>query len=318
MLNFIQNVNDYFPTNYFGEEFAKNVLAKANYTGEQIKERNIQIKTLNGVYDTYKNAFLKAKTNIDKIQKTHHFHTQLLNILGYDGDQHEYNDLFLINEKQKQVIPIRHKLYRGETPHLFVMEMRAMIAENQEDQVKGLFEQQYHARQWEHIFKVKEKEYALSPSIINKAISELFQLKKQQSPQFILLLAGSQIFLIEKDRWFDGAYLQFDVEQLFVEATLPSQRNFLALFYALLGKTHLAPDADAVLMETLGEEAYKAAAGITNDLKQGVIHVVESVANEAIWYLKNKIDDYNFKEEQSRFLGGVINNVIKTGFIYES
>ncbi|MFT5913167.1 MAG: hypothetical protein ACI9XO_004714, partial [Paraglaciecola sp.] len=286
MLNFIQNINDYFPTNYFGEEFHKNVLNKANYTADQIKTLNKQVKSIHQVYSTYKNEFLKTRTNIDKIEKTHQFHSKLLKILGYEGDKPEYNDLLLIDENKKQVIPIRHKLYRGEQPHLFIMEMKAMIKEGQEKLVEGLFDQQYHSRQWENLFKVKEEGYALSPSVINKAVSELFYLKHGQSPKFVLMLAGNTLFLIEKERWFEGAYLQFDLEKLFEESTLSAQRNYLSLLFALIGKPNLAPDADAVLMETLGEDAYKAAAGITNDLKEGVIHVVEAVANEAIWYLK--------------------------------
>jgi hypothetical protein len=286
MLNYIQNTNDYFPSNYFGEEFHKNVLNKANYTADQIKDCNTRIRALRQPYFEYKTAFLKAKVDIDKIEKTHHFHTKLLKALGYEGDKTEYDDLFLINADKKQVIPVRHKLYRGEQPHLFIMEMKAMIQINQETVVEGLFDQQYHNSQWKNVFKFKENGVSLSPSIINRAVSELFQLKHGQSPKFILMLAGNMIFLIEKERWFEGAYLQFDLEKLFEESALPSQRNYLALLFALIGKPHLAPDADAVLMETLGEEAYKSAAGVTDTLKEGVIHVVEAIANEAIWYLK--------------------------------
>ncbi|MFK7949419.1 MAG: hypothetical protein AB8G11_17640, partial [Saprospiraceae bacterium] len=288
MLNFIENTNDYFPSNYFGAEFHKNVLNKANYTAEQIKAFNIQVRALRQPYFDYKTAFLKTKTEIDKIEKTHQFHTKLLKALGYEGEKTEYEDLFLINENKKQVIPVRHKLYRGEQPHLFVMEMKAMIQTSQEETVEGLFDQQYHNSQWRKVFNFKENGVSLSPSIINRAISELFQLKHGQSPQFILMLAGNRIFLMEKDRWFEGAYLQFDLEKLFEESALSSQRNYLSLLFALIGKPHLAPNADAVLMETLGEEAYKAAAGVTDTLKEGVIHVVEAIANEAIWYLKKK------------------------------
>jgi hypothetical protein len=286
MLNYIQNTNDYFPSNYFGEEFHKNVLNKANYTADQIKDCNTRIRALRQPYFEYKTAFLKAKVDIDKIEKTHHFHTKLLKALGYEGDKTEYDDLFLINADKKQVIPVRHKLYRGEQPHLFIMEMKAMIQINQETVVEGLFDQQYHSSQWKNVFKFKENGVSLSPSIINRAVSELFQLKHGQSPKFILMLAGNMIFLIEKERWFEGAYLQFDLEKLFEESALSSQINYLSLLFALIGKPHLAPDADAVLMETLGEEAYKTAAGVTDTLKDGVIHVVEAIANEAIWYLK--------------------------------
>ncbi|MFT5913254.1 MAG: hypothetical protein ACI9XO_004801, partial [Paraglaciecola sp.] len=231
MLNFIQNIENYFPTNYFGEEFHKNVLSKANYTAEQIKERNKDVRALRQPYFEYKIAFLKAKSNIDKIDKTHLFHTKLLKVLGYDGDKPEYeeNDLFLINADKKQVIPVRHKLYRGEKPHLFIMEMQSMIPKSQEDNVDGLFEQRYFQQQWKNIFDLKTEGYKLSPSIINEAISELFQLKHEQSPQFILLLAGNTVFLIEKNRWFEGAYLQFNLETLFEEAALAAQNNYLSL-----------------------------------------------------------------------------------------
>ena len=289
MIRYIANNGDYFPSNYFGEDFHKNVLDKSGFTREQIGELNKKVRALRKNYFDFKDTYVRvrAKTDLDRIELTHHFHTQVLKMLGYDGEDNEYNDLFLLDDQKKYIIPVRHKLYRGEQPHLFVLEMKAMIKRDANHEPQGLFEQRYHESQWKNLFSITDDGYKLSPSIINRAVSELFQLRENQSPKYILLLAGNTIFLMEKDRWFEGAYLEFNLEVLFEDASISKQRDFLALFYLLLAKETLAPDADTVLLETLGEEAYKAAAAVTQDLKKGVIKAVEAIANEAIWYLIN-------------------------------
>ncbi len=46
MLKFIQNIGEYFSTNYFDEEFTGKVLAKTGYPADEVKEFNKRISPL--------------------------------------------------------------------------------------------------------------------------------------------------------------------------------------------------------------------------------------------------------------------------------
>src|SRR5690554_5930975 len=256
MIHFIQNIGEYFASNYFDEDFSKKVIEKSGYSSEAIREFNQQVNRLKPDYFKLKQTFVENHLRTkDKINLSHRFHTRVLNVLGYDAEQTNYDDLFPLSERA--VLPVRHILYRGEQPHLMVMEMHAMIKTRDEEEPDGLFDQSYnvtengeyqksttqkhHRSQWADIFTVPEG-ITISPMVINKAVSELFLLPTYQRPRYILLCAGNVYFLLEAEKWFRGSYLQFDLEILFDDATI--DKNFLALFYLLLGKEQLAPTAE--------------------------------------------------------------------------
>ena len=104
-----------------------------------------------------------------------------------------------------------------------------------------------------------------------------------------MLLAGNKIFLVEVEKWFRGSYLQLDIEELFTEATI--ERKYYSLFYLMLSKEMLAPDSEMVLMDQLEEDSHKSAYEVTKDLKEGIIHAVEALANEALFYKKETLGE---------------------------
>ena len=315
MLKFLKNTGDYFSSNYFDEDFTSKVLSKTGYTSEDIKEFNKKITPLKDRFFRFKQLFIEGKLRVkDKIFETHQFHSFLLNVLGYDGDHPQYDNLFHLTEKD--AIPVRHILYRGDQPHLMIMEMQALIRED-DTEPDGLFEQQYnvaeeelsnppqryHKSQWDRVFKTPAG-VTISPVIINKAISELFLLEQHNRPKYILLLAGNVVFLLEQEKWFRGSYLEIDLEELFNEATANRNANYYALFYFLIGKESLAPDSNMVLLDQLDEDSHKSAYEVTKDLKEGIINAVEALANEAIWYhhnieqIKENLDETDDSFEQ--------------------
>jgi hypothetical protein len=297
MIRFIKNIGEYFASNYFDEEFASKVLAKTGYASNDLKEFDKRISDLKEKYYRYKQLYIEGKLRIkDRIFETHQFHSLLLKALGYDAEHTNYGQLFHLSETD--VIPVRHILHRGDQPFLMIMEMQSMVRED-EQEPDGLFEQsynteddsaassaqRYHRSQWDRVFTVPDG-LSISPVIINKAVSELFLLEPHQRPKFILLLAGNTVFLLEQEKWFRGSYLQFDLEDLFTEATAARSANYYPLFYFLTAKEALAPDSNLVLLEQLDEDSHKSAYEVTKDLKEGIIYAVEALANEALYYKK--------------------------------
>lgn len=313
MIKFINNVGDYFSSNYFDEDFTLKVLGKCGYGSDEIKEFNKRITPIKDRFFRFKQLFIEGKLrNKDKVKETHIFHTHLLNALGYDGSKTNYDNLFHFTEFE--AIPVRHILYRGVQPHLMIMEMQALIKED-DNEPDGLFEQRYnvedelqtnppqkyHRSQWDDVFKVPEG-VKISPMIINKAISALFLLEPNYRPKYILLLAGNILFLLEQEKWFRGSYLEFDLEELFTEATASPRANYYSLFYFLTSKEALAPESNMVLLDQLDEDSHKSAYEVTKDLKEGIIHAIEALANEALFYqkqiLKEEFDETDDKFEQ--------------------
>lgn len=311
MIKFIQNIGEYFSSNYFDDDFTSKVLSKTGYAAEDIKDFNKRVSPLKDKFFRFKQLFIEDKLrNKDKIYESHQFHTALLNALGYDGNHPQYSNLFHLSENE--VIPVRHILHRGDKVHLMIMEMQALIKEDDTDP-DGLFEQRYnvedetqnsppqkyHRTQWDRVFQVPAH-LKISPVVINKAISELFLFEPHLRPKYILLLAGNIVYLLEQEKWFRGSYLVFDLEELFTEATANRNANYYALLYFLLSKESLTPESNMVLLDQLDEDSHKSAYEVTKDLKEGIIHAVEALANEALYFQKNVLQEV-FDETDDTF-----------------
>jgi hypothetical protein len=311
MIKFIQNIGEYFSSNYFDEDFTAKVFSKTGYAAEDVKDFNKRVSPLKDKFFRFKKLFIEDKLRTkDKIYESHQFHTLLLNALGYDGNHTQYSNLFHISENE--VIPVRHILHRGDKVHLMIMEMQALIKEDDTD-TDGLFEQRYnvedetqnnppqkyHRTQWDRVFQVPAN-LKISPVVINKAISELFLLEPHLRPKYILLLAGNIVYLLEQEKWFRGSYLVFDLEELFTEATANRNANYYALLYFLISKESLTPESNMVLLDQLDEDSHKSAYEVTKDLKEGIIHAVEALANEALYFQKNVLQEV-FDETDDTF-----------------
>ncbi len=310
MIKFIRNVGEYFSSNYFDEDFTTNVLKKCGYGADEIKDFNKRITPVKDRFFKFKQLYIEGRLRTrDKIKETHFFHTALLNALGYDGNINNYDNLFPLTEHE--VIPVRQILYRGEQPHLMIMEMQTLIKID-DKAPDGLFEQtydvndelqtnppqKYQRSQWDDVFKIPEG-VKISPKIINNAISELFLLEPHYRPRYILLLAGNIIYLLEQEKWFRGSYLEFDLEELFTEATASPRANYYSLFYFLTSKEALSPESNMVLLDQLNEDSHKSAYEVTQDLKEGIIHAIEALANEALYYQKQVLkEEYDETDDQ--------------------
>ena len=306
---FIQNIGDYFTPGFYTENFKDNVFANSGYSSEDIKAF---IKNFSGLKEEYfKFKQLVKDQRLQKkyiIKETHDFNSKVMKALGYDTTP-AYSSWIYVDDSS--VVPARSILYNGSQCRLVVMEMQAMISVNEDEQPAGLFEQQYDDE------NIKEQRYVysqwsgvidrpvpdgcrISPSKINEAISCIFHLEKDQRPEYILVLAGNVVMLMQQDKWDHGAYLKFDLEDLFSETSVPQLRDYFSLFYLLSSKEVLAGDAQIVLMDKLIEESFKNAYEVTKDLKEGVINAVESLANEAI-YFKKTIKGEEFDETDDTF-----------------
>ncbi len=280
MIDFLENIGDYFSQHFFDEDFPKKVFDKSGYGAEHIKEFTSKIAPISEKYYKFKNDFLNLRRTKDKILRTHQFHTELLEALGYINGVRAYDEPVVMDDNK--IIPVRYRFNKNDKPYLYIMEMQPMIQVGDVD-ADGLYEQSYIKDDWEKVLPNSWDGFDIRPEVIKEALSELFLLPEEERPVYLIMLAGPKIFLIQYEKWKFDSYLLFDLEELFTVTKTASNRNLLALFYALLAKKQFISETESILTG-LEEDAHKASYGVTVTLKSAVIYAVEALANEAIEY----------------------------------
>lgn len=293
MIEFLENIGDYFSQHFFDEDFPKKVFDKSGYGADHIKEFTSKVAPLSEKYYKFKNDYLNLRRTKDKVKRTHDFHTELLQALGYINGIRAYDEPVVMDDKK--IIPVRYRFNKNDKPYLYIMEMQPMIQVGDVD-ADGLYEQSYIKEDWEKVLPDSWDGYDIRPEVIKEALSELFLLPEEERPVYLIMLAGPKIFLIQYEKWKFDSYLLFDLEELFTVTKTASNRNLLALFYALLAKKQFISETESVLVG-LEEDAHKASYGVTVTLKSAVIYAVEELANEAIFYKSSQAKTLEAKKE---------------------
>ncbi|MDG5800796.1 hypothetical protein QA597_10535 [Marinilabiliaceae bacterium ANBcel2] len=305
MIKFLENIGDFYSQNFFSEDFPKKVFDKAGYVTQKkkddekeynpnhISEINAKVNPLREQYYQFKKDLLNLQREKDKVKRTHDFHKKVLDVLGYSNGQQEYGNQVYLNDKE--IIPVLFSYTKGNKPFLYIMEMKGIVKESDDKEPEGIYEQIWGKDDWEKVYPEVWKDIELKPDVVKDALSELFLLPVDERPEYVIMLAGAKIFLINYEKWKYDSYLLFDIEQLVEESRIPANRDYLSLFYALLNKSQFISDTES-LLQSLDEDAHKAAYGVTQDLKEGVVYAVETLANEAIYYKLNQAETPQEKE----------------------
>ena len=282
--SFIDNINDFFSTGYFTEDFQKKVFDKSGYSQDGIKELCSRFSALRQQYNRYKQAVTsRYAREKDKERETFDFNSKLLECLGYYKATVQEQPATILSlpigeNGAQQDVPVRIVCSRTDgSPQLYVMDIPTLVSSSDDTNAETGF----------------------AELGLDRLVTHIFSLPEQEHPRYILMSAGNMVFFMDADKWERGAYLHFDIERLLVETTQSAMRNYFALFYLLVSRDALASIGDTPLMQQLEEESYKNAYAVTQDLKRGVVAAVEALANEAIWYIKHTPDNKFHNQDET-------------------
>lgn len=143
-----------------------------------ISEINARISPLREKYYRFKNDLFNIQREKDKVKRTHEFHREILEALGYINGTPEYSSPLFLNDIE--VIPVRYNYPKGGKPYLFIMEMKAIVREGDKDP-EGIYEQTWVKDEWEKVFPKSWGDVVLKPDVIKDALSELFYCLKMNA-----------------------------------------------------------------------------------------------------------------------------------------
>lgn len=105
-----------------------------------------------------------------------------------------------------------------------------------------------------------------------------------EPPRFLLFISLNQIALIDRNKWSEKRYLQFELEDLFSRLELTT----LQAMVVLLHKDSLCPEDGSILLDELNEQSQKNAAGVSQDLKYALRECIELLGNEVLHDMRTR------------------------------
>ncbi len=106
-----------------------------------------------------------------------------------------------------------------------------------------------------------------------------------EPPRFVLLIGMNQIALIDRNKWNEKRYLQFELEEIFARL----ENTTLQAMSVLLHKDSLCPEDGKVLLDDLDEQSQRNASGVSQDLKYALRESIELLGNEVLYDMAHRL-----------------------------
>jgi len=106
----------------------------------------------------------------------------------------------------------------------------------------------------------------------------------EEPPRFVLFVGMNQIALIDRNKWNEKRYLQFELEEIFSRL----ENSTLQAMSVLLHKDSLCPDDGKILLDELDEQSHKNASGVSQDLKYALRESIELLGNEVLYDMSHR------------------------------
>ena len=270
----ITNVGEYYSSHYLETTFAtdlKDLVTKWRELGAESSPR--RLARLSQPYFRTKAEALEER---DPEKRWHSgddlsgWHAQVLEALGYTDRQPADVPV----EGGHSFAPVVTRIHRYNKPWLVVCETVFCLPDGSlkegmpsEDPLSMLPLASQLTDPGEH--SICEGEWS---QVIGRIFTE------EDSPRWVLFLAGSQLLLLDRNTFAQGRYLAFDLDDSFGR----KEKGTFDQLAAFLSAETLCPggESDEVLHDRLEEQSHRFAHGVTDKLQFAVRESIELLVNE--------------------------------------
>lgn len=120
--------------------------------------------------------------------------------------------------------------------------------------------------------------------ITNEELATKILFSMNEPPRFLLFIGMNQIALIDRNKWNEKRYLQFELEDIFSRR----EETTLQAMAVLLHKDSLCPNEGTALLDELDSNSQKHAAGVSQDLKYALRECIELLGNEVLYDMAHR------------------------------
>lgn len=277
----ITNKNEYFTNHYFSTVFEEN--ASATISGwnarargpEEIRTPWSLLRQNARQYYTAHDKFVRSSVNMQTLANIRLLADHYLRSLGYPEAKSE-----VVTVDDGLSIPVYLELTKNNgAPLLWVL----LSASKESD--AGIMES--------FVFNADDVEEDSLGTFSKRILTELpnedlvnkIFFAAAEPPRFVMLIGMNQIALIDRNKWNEKRYLQFELEEIFSRL----ENTTLQAMAVLLHKESLCPDDGKVLLDELDEQSQKNASGVSQDLKYALRESIELLGNEVLYDMKTRL-----------------------------
>lgn len=277
----ITNKNEYYTNHYFSTVFEENTRATiGNWNADARASEEIRtpwslLRQNARQYYTAYDRFVRSPENLQVLTNIKMLANSYLKSLGYPEAKPE-----VVTVDDSLSVPVYLEMTKNNgAPSLWVllsasyesdagiMKSFAFNADDVNDDAIGM------------IYKGVLGEMA-NEELITKIL-----FGSAEPPRFIMLIGMNQIALIDRNKWNEKRYLQFELEEIFSRL----ENTTLQAMTVLLHKDSLCPDDGKVLLDELDEQSQKNASGVSQDLKYALRESIELLGNEVLYDMKTRL-----------------------------
>ena len=270
----VTNVGEYYSSHYLDSFFAKDVkelVAKWYEQGSEGPPRRLQ--NLSQYYFRAKTQVLDEEEPIRRRfsgDEALAWHSRLLQALGY-------NDLQAFDhpvEGGDTFVPVLGLVNRYNQPWLVVCETHFCLPEA--SLKEGMPSEDPLGMEPFIDQLTTRSDHDLCSGDWSRCVGRVFT--EEDAPRWIILLAGSQLLLLDRNTFAQGRFLAFDLDDAFGR----KEKETFNHIAAFLSAESLCPDgeSDEVLLDKLEEQSHKFAHGVTENLQFAVREAIELLVNE--------------------------------------
>lgn len=259
----IKNQNEYFTNHYFSTIFAENASntistwKSESDAAEGIRTPWSRFRENARNFYTASERLKRNGTGSAKLDLIHDLAEGYLSALGYPEAKPEN---IQIDDETTAPVYVEIKKSSG-APLLWVI--LAVNKDAEDDILNG------------NAFNAAEE----LTKITNQDLANKILYNTAEPPRFVIFISGTQIALIDRNKWNEKRYLQFELDEIFGRR---EESTFQALT-VLLHKDSLCPEEGKVLLDELDENSQKNASGVSQDLKYALRECIELLGNEVLY-----------------------------------
>ena len=270
----VTNVGEYYSSHYLDSFFAKDVkelVAKWYEQGSEGPPRRLQ--NLSQYYFRAKTQVLDEEEPIRRRfsgDEALAWHSRLLQALGYSDLQAFDHPV----EGGDTFVPVLGRVNRYNQPWLVVCETHFCLPEA--SLKEGMPSEDPLGMEPFIDQLTTRSDHDLCTGDWSRCVGRVFT--EEDAPRWIILLAGSQLLLLDRNTFAQGRFLAFDLDDAFGR----KEKETFNHIAAFLSAESLCPDgeSDEVLLDKLEEQSHKFAHGVTENLQFAVREAIELLVNE--------------------------------------
>ena len=277
----INNQNEYYTNHYFSSIFEENASDTISKWRAEAKD-NESVRTPWALlreaakqYYPIHDRFSHSKYDTQTLANIRSLADTYLSALGYPCASPEWIEL---DDTLKAPVYLELKKSNG-APALWVM-----LAASEEKEAAILDKYCFSANDIgeEGVYSVPDEAFI---AISNEDLITKILFGQAEPPRFIILIGMNQIALIDRNKWNEKRYLQFELEDIFSR----HEDTTLQAMAVLLHHDSLCPQEGTALLDELDANSQKHASGVSQDLKYALRESIELLGNEVLFDLSHRL-----------------------------